>query len=273
MPHTAAPKFLCESCGYDLSATDPAARCPECGRPVADSHHSRRIGSPYQRDPRFGTAAATFFRFISNPTALFRESSPREGPIFGYFAWISLCSTTAALSPLVVVGIIDAIDELSSLNDPTGTHPELLVGFTVYVLSLVVGYGVGLVFWLVLFMLSRFVIELWSAAMRLRSDADAADVVAYTCCSAFLIAALGAPASLLAALLTLSFLPIPIVVFISLAGGVFFWLRGVHVGLRELRYANPPPIAPDHARSASPPTEFAETEPPSALAKPATIPP
>lgn len=250
----AAPKFLCESCGYDLTATDPAARCPECGRAVADSHHSRRIGSPYQRNPRFRSAAATFFLFISNPASLFRESSPREGPMFRYFSWISLFSTTTVLSPFVVVGNVSAIHELATLSDSNGTHPELLAGFTVFVLSLVVGYGVGFVFWLALFMLSRFVIELWSATIRLRSDA--ADVVAYTCRGAFLIAALGAPVSMLLAFLALSFLPIPIVASISVALGVLFWLRGVHIGLRELRYANPPPIARDDAETPPPQDVF-----------------
>lgn len=57
------PRFLCETCGYDLSdraselsrlAPDHGAAllespCPECGRRIADSHPSRRPGSAWQR--------------------------------------------------------------------------------------------------------------------------------------------------------------------------------------------------------------------------------
>lgn len=43
------PRFLCESCGYDLSGRAIEGVCPECGLSVAASSPALRTGSPWQR--------------------------------------------------------------------------------------------------------------------------------------------------------------------------------------------------------------------------------
>ena len=43
----------CDECGYDLHMSDPAGRCPECGRPVAQSLDPvHRQPTAWERDPR-----------------------------------------------------------------------------------------------------------------------------------------------------------------------------------------------------------------------------
>lgn len=43
--------LLCEGCGYHLRGLTRADACPECGRPILESLHSRRQGTPWQQKP------------------------------------------------------------------------------------------------------------------------------------------------------------------------------------------------------------------------------
>src|SRR5215203_2425055 len=43
-PPPADPNLLCYKCRYNLHTLDPAARCPECGLPVAASRRAHDLG-------------------------------------------------------------------------------------------------------------------------------------------------------------------------------------------------------------------------------------
>ena len=42
-------RILCEACGYPLEDLARDGRCPECGKPVAESEPDHRAGSPWQQ--------------------------------------------------------------------------------------------------------------------------------------------------------------------------------------------------------------------------------
>lgn len=42
--------LLCERCGYVLSGLRPMDHCPECGKPLLESHPDARTGTVWQRD-------------------------------------------------------------------------------------------------------------------------------------------------------------------------------------------------------------------------------
>lgn len=63
---------LCESCGYDLSASARHGSCPECGAPVASSLPGARIGSPWQQRRSLLSWGLTNLGSLFRPTHRFR---------------------------------------------------------------------------------------------------------------------------------------------------------------------------------------------------------
>src|SRR5687767_11875153 len=71
--------LLCEGCGYILTGLPPDSRCPECSKPIAESHPSLRSRPPWERDgagrwSRFWSTTATV---IFQPTRFFRSLATR----------------------------------------------------------------------------------------------------------------------------------------------------------------------------------------------------
>lgn len=64
---------LCESCGYDLSASPTHGSCPECGFPVAASLPGARIGSPWQLRPGLLAWGLTNLGTLLRPTHRFQS--------------------------------------------------------------------------------------------------------------------------------------------------------------------------------------------------------
>lgn len=81
---------LCERCGYPIQGLPESGNCPECGRPVADSLPSRRIGTPAQRSRRPSALAATWWMAIAHPLrtlSIVTSDPPRIGPVLLVAAW------------------------------------------------------------------------------------------------------------------------------------------------------------------------------------------
>jgi hypothetical protein len=98
--------LICESCGYDLSATLEEGRCPECGRPVGESLPAHRGGTAWQRAPGLFSWALTCKRVLFNPAPEFaRLSLARRGT--GLLALNCLLAGTLIASPWTGVFIGD----------------------------------------------------------------------------------------------------------------------------------------------------------------------
>jgi hypothetical protein len=81
LPQTKEP--LCENCGYNLTMAPADGRCPECGRPIADSlSPDIRAGTPWERRASLGvvTAVASQLRqLVRAPRALFFQTPTLTG--------------------------------------------------------------------------------------------------------------------------------------------------------------------------------------------------
>ncbi len=59
--------LLCEKCGYVIEGLDTQGNCPECGKPIAESLPERRVGTPWQQNPSFGSLVRTWWMTLRHP--------------------------------------------------------------------------------------------------------------------------------------------------------------------------------------------------------------
>jgi len=64
--------FLCESCGYRLDGISADLPCPECGKAIAESLPSRRLGTPWQVRPGVVGWCRTFWTVVWRPRSMWR---------------------------------------------------------------------------------------------------------------------------------------------------------------------------------------------------------
>lgn len=118
-------------------------------------------------------------------------------------------------------------------------------------IMLLVTIGVGIAIGLLLWALGQAIVECWAKILGVRSGSPAPTVVGIIASSVYPIAVLALISPVLfatpnsTALEAIAYFLLPLL----LAGAL--WLRIVHIGLRELRYANPPPLAHETEIAAS----------------------
>jgi hypothetical protein len=91
---------LCENCGYILQGLPSDARCPECGRAVAESLDPfLRQPPPWEQHPSPWTFLATSARVLLRPSQFFRyfatRTDSRWSRLFAFF-WRGACSLLLA---------------------------------------------------------------------------------------------------------------------------------------------------------------------------------
>lgn len=65
---------LCEDCGYDIQGlSGDGTKCPECGRAVASSLPTSRVGTPWQTAPTFRAWLETNLGMLRSPTRMFER--------------------------------------------------------------------------------------------------------------------------------------------------------------------------------------------------------
>jgi hypothetical protein len=107
--------ILCEGCGYSLATILNSDRCPECGKPMAASMPSRRVGTAWQRKGWW----AGLKDFLRRPVSTLKVARPWEPR--GEVVELKSLSLAAALysSSLTFTASMfassDNLDEVTSL--------------------------------------------------------------------------------------------------------------------------------------------------------------
>src|SRR2546423_4326820 len=77
--------ILCEGCGYTLNGLPDDGRCPECGKPIAESIGHPRVPPAWERRgphdsfaSAFGTFASTSREVLFHPTRFYKTLATRR---------------------------------------------------------------------------------------------------------------------------------------------------------------------------------------------------
>lgn len=103
-----ADELICERCTYRLAGLRGSDVCPECGTPVAESLHTRRVEFPWQEVESTRTLFVTAVRFFRAPRRSY--STVRIEPARS-FRWF--CSLYAAAIMATAIGIGVACEEFA----------------------------------------------------------------------------------------------------------------------------------------------------------------
>jgi hypothetical protein len=99
----------CDDCGYNLTGIDPAGRCPECGRLIADSiGPHNRPPTPWERHPRFRNlrlVASQAIAVIHHPRAFFFSMPTLTGQPAAH-RWLLASALVLFLTALPIVPVL-----------------------------------------------------------------------------------------------------------------------------------------------------------------------
>lgn len=109
---------LCESCGYDLSASARHGSCPECGALVASSLPGARIGSPWQQRRSLFAWGLTNLGTLFRPTQRFRTLRISAAGAASLLAGNLLLAGAVIADPWVGATTIDPARGVRDFSNP-----------------------------------------------------------------------------------------------------------------------------------------------------------
>ncbi|MEM1445910.1 MAG: hypothetical protein AAGF84_07640 [Planctomycetota bacterium] len=245
MPAPSIPRptvLLCENCGYPLSSLDEQHACPECGTPAVESDPARRIGPLWHNRPGPGAWIDIALALLTKPGRFFRDLKLGGSNVMPRLFLLSIAC---------LVGGGWALSE-SLWNDrhaPIAWGLGMLAAKAVLLLSYLEALGVTFFSWRrgwrVPFRLAERVVCYasfgWVPAaigLILLNSAWQSGALADAIRPWLPAAGVFPAASLVPA------------VFIAVGGVLILGFEAwVYVGVRHVRYANPPNAHPSHLKS------------------------
>lgn len=237
--------FLCERCGYVLNGLKRADACPECGKPIEQSHPDSKPGSPWQQGLRLGVWR-NLRLFARHPRRAF-DIVQVEGKRSRQLEADSVAWASGLLALHVTVrGVLVAIDETAPIR-----HVALFA-----VCAPVLAF---LLFALVLLMLTsieRRGIRIFSKVHHRRITPDVAETIVAHAAVGWVVAAVlvwaawpaGALIAWLAqtyqwALWELALVAPALLPWLGFFAGLLCFEGLVYAGVLRLRYANSATVA------------------------------
>lgn len=218
-------RLLCERCGYHLKGLKRADTCPECGTPVAESLPSNRIVEPWHTRATFLTSLHIAPRMLKHPVRYW-DTLPlwQDRPEM-------LIVDGCVLSGAVLIAGIVAASAAVSLLDPS-IWSGLIGAAVIAPLPMVIVY-------ITLSAIEMVGLRVVSWRHRWRDGGLRARVVVANAAFAWSVASLLTPFGFAMGAAAGDSLALPG----ALAGfflGLLAFETLVYIGMRRLRYANPP---------------------------------
>jgi hypothetical protein len=241
--------FLCEKCGYVLNGLGPEANCSECGKPAYESHPERRVGNAWQRKRGVKNYFATIGQHIRHPFRSF-ESAQLVGK--GSIQFAIICCFIATFGSILLSYAYGYSTE-SVLIESVDVREILLVGIITSVLV-----AIGWFFLLVLVGIEYCGIRFFGNRKQYRISRINACVICGYSTPGWIV---GYSLAFLFSWITLFLLfslwitsesdirnsvsKLAVVVFDgSWLVGMLWFETLVYIGMRKMKFANPPEAAP-----------------------------
>lgn len=246
MPVPPPDLLLCDHCGYPLPGLDDNQACPECGTPASASNPARRSGPLWATRPGLGTWIDVVLAMLFRPAAFFRNLR---------LGGSNLLPRLFLLSIACIVGAAWAIGEAvwGGRPAPLAWALGMAAAKAVLILSYIEAGGVTFFSrqrgWRVPFRLAERVV-CYAAVGWL--PAAAGLIVLNAAWRSGALADIIRPAMNTLGVPTSSGLPAGVfpAVFVAVGGLLILGFEAwVYVGVRRVRFANPPGARPTRTKS------------------------
>jgi hypothetical protein len=125
--------LLCERCGYVIEGLDTEGKCPECGKPIAESLLGDYPGSPWQNNFNWIEIVRSWFLILRHPIQQSRALKVNQQETFA-MTWLLNFLAAALITPATIVF-------LTAISIDSGFIANNVFGVIVYTL-VAMGYWI-----------------------------------------------------------------------------------------------------------------------------------